>query len=397
MRKLTAAPSAPEAVEKRPLQVALLIETSNAYGRGLLRGIVSYLREHRPWSLYVAEHGRGDKPPAWLADWTGDGVIARVENAAIARALSRLKIPVVDVSAARLLPSIPWCETDDPAIARLAAGHLLERGFRHFAFCGNDAFQWSRTRQEHFEKNIRAAGFPCFTYQQGKAERDRDEGQVDHIGRWLAPLPKPLGVMACYDMRGEQVLSACRLHGIAVPDEVAVIGVDDDELLCELSTPPLSSVIPNTQRTGYEAAAILDRIMAGHEAEPTGRLFAPLGIKTRQSTDVLAIEDTKIVKAVRYIRERACEGIKVKDVLRAAPQSRRLFERAFKKLIGRTPHAEILRVQLNRVKQLLTETDLSLEGIAERTGFVHVEYLSVVFKREEGIQPSKYRAMNRSR
>jgi len=192
-----------------------------------------------------------------------------------------------------------------------------------------------------------------------------------------------------------QVLDACRRLGVPVPDEVAVVAVDNDELLCELAHPPLSSVIPNTRRTGYEAAALLDRLMNGGRARGETHLIPPLGVATRQSTDVLAIEDPHVSRAVRYIREHACDGINVRDVLRAVPQSRRLLEARFKKLLGRTPHEEILRVQLRRVKQLLTETDLPLETIAERTGFAHPEYLSVVFRREVGQPPSRYRAQGR--
>lgn len=377
-------------------KVALLIETSNAYARGLLRGVVAYIREHPPWSVYLAEHGRGDRPPGWLADWRGDGIIARVETPAIAQALKRVKIPIVDTSAARLLPKLPWFETDDAAFAQLAFEHLRERGFKRFAFCGDPRFNWSNWRCEHFENAVRAEGATCLTYRPARRFSRDDTEQVEDIARWVRRLPKPIGMMAAYDYRGQQLLDACRRLGIAVPDEVAVIGVDNDELLCELSHPPMSSVIPNTHRTGYEAAALLDQMMAGHRIAGQTHLIAPLGIATRQSTDVLAIEDRHVARAVAYIRSHACAGITVDDVLRAVPQARRLLERRFKKLLGRTPHEEILRVQLDRVKALLAQTDLSLADVAERCGFAHVEYLSVVFKKKAGLPPSQYRAQHRA-
>ena len=387
-------PAASTPVPVRPRKVALLIETSNAYARGLLEGIVAYQREHRPWSLHLAEHGRGDKPPAWLADWDGDGIIARIENAAIARALRPLRLPIVDMSAARLVPALPWFETDDAAIAQMGYEHLRERGFRNFAFCGDSRFNWSNWRQEHFERAVRAEGGTCFTYAPSPAPAAKSEAN-ETIARWLHQLPKPVAVMACYDLLGVQVLDACRRLAIPVPDEVAVIAVDNDALLCELASPPLSSVIPNTRRTGYEAAALLDTLMAGGQARGETHLIPPLGVATRQSTDVLAIEDQHVSRAVRFIREHACYGINVQDVLRAVPQARRLLEARFRKLLGRTPHAEILRVQLQRVKQLLTETDLTIEVIAERTGFAHSEYLSVVFRREVGLPPGRYREQHR--
>jgi LacI family transcriptional regulator len=380
---------------KAPVKVALLVETSNAYARGLLRGIVSFIREHRLWSLYLSEHNRGDKPPRWLAHWKGHGIIARIENVAIAEALRQVSVPVVDVSAARLIPSLPWFETDDGAIAHLAADHLLERGFNYFAYAGDGQFNWSKWRCEHFQNCIRAAGKECFIYQPVKGFSLDDEEQLHHLGSWIKELPKPVGVMACYDFRGQQVLDACRRIGVAVPDEVAVIGVDNDDLLCELSHPPLSSVIPNTHRTGYEAARLLDEMMSGKKVRGETHLIPPLGIATRQSTDVLAIGDRNVARAVHFIRQHACDGIKVKDVLKAVPHSRTLLEGRFKKLIGRTPHEEILRVRLDRVKQLLIETDLPLEQIAERAGFPHVEYLSVAFRREVGVPPSQFRSQNR--
>jgi LacI family transcriptional regulator len=384
----------PNAV-KPPVKVALLIETSNAYARGLLRGIVSYIREHRPWSLYLSEHNRGDQPPSWLSHWDGHGIIARVENPTIAAALKSIPVPIVDVSAARLLPSLPWFETDDGAISHLAADHLLERGFKHFGYAGDSRFNWSKWRCEHFQNSLRAAGRECHIFEPARDAVLDHEKQVADLAKWVRSLPKPVGIMACYDFRGQQALDACRRLGLAVPDEVAVIGVDNDELLCELSDPPLTSVVPNMQRTGYEAAALLDQMIAGKTVRGETHLIPPLGIATRQSTDVLVIEDRNVARAVHYIRQHACSGIQVKDILRVVPQSRTLLESRFKRLIGRTPHEEILRVRLNRVKELLVETDLSLDEIAERTGFNHVEYLSVAFRREIGIPPSQFRAQNR--
>lgn len=373
---------------RRP-RVALLIETSNAYARGLLQGIVRYI-EQRPWSLQVLEQGRGDDPPRWLEHWDGDGIIARIEKPAIAKAVLRKRLPAVDVSAARLAPSLPWVETDDQQIAKLAAEHLMERGFRHFAFCGDARFNWSRWREMRFVEYIHAAGFACHTHSPRNSTKSVSAHRAN-LGRWLKGLPKPVGVFACYDVRGQQVLDACRDVSLGVPEEVAVIGVDNDELLCHLAAPPLSSVIPNTLQTGYEAAALLDQMMAGKEVPPSAHLIAPLGIAERQSTDILAVEDRDIARAVQFIREHACEGINVSDVLRAGALSRRVFEQRFKRLLGHTPRSEIWRVRLRRVKQLVIDTDLPFHQVAERTGFEHAEYLSVIFKRETGKTLSRYR------
>jgi LacI family transcriptional regulator len=377
---------------RRRRKVALLIETSNAYARGLLQGIVRYIREHEPWSFYLMELGRGDDPPSWIARWDGDGIIARIESKAIARAVLRSGRPVVDVSAGRYIPTIPWVETDDLAIARLAVDHFLQRGFRHFAYCGDDRFHWSSWRSDHFNRLIKEAGYSCHTFVPTSRRADR---QVAAIARWLVDIPKPVAVFACYDIRGQQVLDACRNEGLAVPDEVAVLGVDNDELLCELSSPGLSSVIPDARGSGYEAAALLARMMDGGPREALELRIAPLGIHRRLSTDVLAIDDLLVVRAVRYIREHACTPIDVKDVLRIVPLSRKVLEARFKRLLSHTVHDEILRVRLDRVKQLLADTELKLTEIAGRAGFEHTEYLSVVFKRETGSTPGRYRATAR--
>jgi LacI family transcriptional regulator len=391
--------------------------------------VVHYIREHQPWSFYLMEQGRGDDPPVWLENWRGDGIIARIETPRIASAVVKARVPAVDVSAARLVPKLPWVETDDAQISRLAVEHLVERGFKHFGFCGDERFNWSVWREKHFCEHVRnltglsvpgqsarrrgdraiskgsrransaedvkpVAGplvSEIFCYRPAEAQLGDIAAQEADLRRWLKALPKPIGILACYDIRGLQILDACRGAGLAVPDEVAVIGVDNDELLCELAAPPLSSVMPNTHRTGYEAAALLDRMMAGKRVAPVAHLIAPLGVASRQSTDVLAIDDREIARAVQFIREQACGGINVGDVLRAVPLSRRVLEQRFQKLLGHTPREEILHVRLNRVKQLLIETDLSLYLIAERTGFEHVEYLSVVFKRETGRTPSGFR------
>lgn len=373
--------------------VALLIETSNAYARGLLEGIVAYIREHRPWSIHLPEQGRGGSPPAWLAKWRGDGIIARIENADIARAVVKARLPIVDVSAARLVPGVAWVETDDRAIAQLAVDHFLERGFRHLAFCGDSAFNWSNWRREHFVRILQERGLGChvFDFSASAARRESRDRQQRRLADWVRKLPKPVGVMACYDIRAQQLLDVCREIDVAVPDDVAVLGVDNDELLCDLSSPPLTSVIPNAVRTGYEAASLLDRLMDGRQVTPEPHLIEPVGIAVRQSTDVLAMDDRDVAAAVRFIREHACDRINVADVLKAVPLSRRVLESRFRARLGRTPHDEILRLKLERVKQLLLETELGIAAIAERAGFEHSEYLSATFKQHFGQSPSVYR------
>ena len=386
-------PSVSSASPRPTPRVAVLIESSNAYGRGLLSGIQRHVREHEPWTIFLPEHGRGLPPLESLARWQGDGVIARIETDAIATALDRLRrrqpLAIVDVSAARLLDGVPYVETDDSAIARLAAEHFIERDFRHLAYLGDDRFRWSHNRRDAF---VAAAGHGRTVAVYEPPRRGRSAAADDDaIEAWLVSLPKPVGLLACYDIRGRQALDACRRAGLAVPDEVAVLGVDDDELLCGLSSPPLSSVIPDSSGAGRLAAELLDAVFRGERLEHDEWLLPPVGIATRQSTDVLAIDDELVVAAVRFIREHACGGIKVADVVRGLDVSRRVLESRFTRRVGHTPHEEIARVQFRRVEQLLAETDLALATIASRTGFRHTEYLTVAFTRRHGVSPSRWR------
>ena len=380
-------------------RVAVVIEASNAYARGLLAGIHRHVREHEPWTVFLPEHGRGTPPLEALSKWVGDGVIARIETEATGKAVAKLRrklgIPVIDVSAARLVADLPYVETDDAAIAALAADHFLERDFRHFAFLGDDRFQWSDNRCRGFVEAVAANGYEVAVFS-SRGRRTMAPADDDAaVEAWLAGLPKPVALLACYDIRGRQAIDACRRTGIAVPDEVAVLGVDDDDVLCGLASPPLSSVMPDAIGAGRRAAELLEQLMQGESLERSEWLLPPLGIVVRQSTDVLAIDDPLVVAAVRQIRDHACDGIKVADVARVLKTTRRVLENRFTKRVGHTPHEEIARVQFRRVEQLLRETALPLATIATRAGFRHTEYMTVAFTKRHGMPPSRWRQQRR--
>ncbi len=384
---------------RRP-RVALLVESSRAYGQGLLRGIAAYVRTHRPWSIYQQERTMSDDAPAWLQGWQGDGVIARIESQSLIRAVRKLNIPTIDLRGMHTLPGIPLIETNDRIVTQLAVDHLLERGFHHFAYCGFQGANFSVRRMGYFVSFVRVAGFEPHIYEMaarpgavGVTNRVESMGLMYEraVADWIESLPKPVAIMACNDVRGQQVLNACRDRGIAVPDDASVIGVDHDELICELCDPPLSSVEPNTQKIGYEAAAMLERMMTGETAQPRKTFIEPLGIVARMSTDVLATRDRQVAAALRFIRENACNGIGVEDVLEHVHISRSTLERRLIKIVGRSPKAHITRVQIDRVKQLLHSTDFNLVKIARLTGYPHHETMCSIFKRETGFTPGEYR------
>ncbi|SFD63946.1 LacI family transcriptional regulator [Paenibacillus catalpae] len=369
--------------------VALLIETSNEYARGLLKGIIAYTRTHRPWSIYLGEHSRLDTDFSWLADWRGDGLIARIETEQMARLVSSMQLPAVDLSASRLLPELPCVETNDRTIAEWAAEHLLSRGFKHFAYCGEPVFQWSRARGFHFESYLKDRGFSVHSYYRNPHSSSREER--DQMASWASGLPKPVGIMACYDNTALKLLEACRLANVNVPEEAAVISVDNDSLLCNLSSPPLSSIQPNAVETGYQAAALLDSLMSGVPVAPDIHRIEPVEVVTRMSTDIIAVEDPYVADAIRYIREHAYEDLKVNDLLKVIPLSRRSLDHRFQAALGRTPHEEIIAVKMKLIARLLTETDWTLPVIADQVGYKHSEYMSVAFKKHTGLSPGAYR------
>ena len=380
--------------------VALIVETSTAYGRAILSGISQYVREHGPWTVYIEQRSLQDPAPPWLERWEGDGIIARASTPRSARKLAKTGVPTVDLNDQVRGFGLPQIHSDHAAIARLAADHLIDRGFRHFAYFGFPVFEWSVRRQESFTNHVRAAGHQVH---EGLPVRRVDwshqqaswEDEIEGVAQWVKRLPKPLGIMAGNDIRGIQMLDACRRAGVAVPEEVAVVGVDNEELVCLLAYPPLSSVIPDAYRVGYESAALLDQMMKGHHVTEMLRSIPPVSVATRQSSDVTAIANPTLASAMQFIRESACQGIGVDDVLAHLSISRSVLQRLFRNELGQTILDAITAIRMQRVKQLLAETDLSLTDIADRAGFSYVEYLSTSFRRETGQSPSSYRHLFR--
>ncbi len=377
----------------QPPRVALLIETSREYARGLLRGIIRYHREHGPWSLFFKPHGLGEPPPAWLATWSGDGIIARINDQRMADAVLRAKVPAVDLRAALGDLGLPIVGVDNRIVVRLGVEHFLERGFRRFAFCGTPYGEhlYQDERSDRFERMVTERGFPCAVYKHPRPLAGSWDEEQQQIAAWLRSLATPVAVMTCHDDRGQQVLDACLRAGLRVPDEVAILGVDNDPFLCNLCTPPLSSIDADAERSGYEAAALLGRLMRGGKAPRRPQWFPPRGVVVRQSTDVTAVSDPHVVHAARLIRDHACESVNVEQLLEQVPVSRSALFRRFREHLGRTPKEEMTRVRLVRARELLCETGLSVAEVAERAGYAEAKYFIEVFHRATGVTPLRYR------
>jgi LacI family transcriptional regulator len=375
----------------RRWRVALDVETSRIYGRKILAGISRYLSARRTWSIYLEQHDLNNPAGDLFARWHGDGIVTRQISSDFATQLRRRKLAVVDLSDGRPHLGFFRIGSAHQEIGRLGAKHLLETGVTHFGCCGFVDGYWSVQRREGFVAALQKASFPCDVYESEGWPIHRWENDQQLLSRWIKALPKPAGVFATNDVRGQHVLNACASENIAVPEEVAVVGVDNDELLCGLCNPPLSSVIPDPERIGFEAADWLDQLMNGAMPTTDQIEIPPLGIAVRQSSDIVAIPDADVAAALRYIREHACDGATVDDLLKRVSVSRSWLERNFRKHLNRSPNAEIRNVQVKRCIQLLTTTDLSLQKIAELTGFKHPEYMSVVFKRLTGKTPGQFR------
>ncbi len=377
----------------KPPQVALIIESSVSYGRSILQGIARYISSHHQWSVYFEQHELGTPPPAWLASSHWDGILCRPTDTALAHRLKRMKVPVVDLNDLHEDLKLPWVGSNHMAIGRLGARHFLERGFRQLAFCGFTNELWARQRREGFREIIKKENLQAPIYESPwrGSNVSRWDLEIEHLGKWLNDLPKPVGVMACNDARALQLLNACHQAGVLVPEEVAVIGVDNEEIFCELCSPALSSVVPDAERIGYQAAELLDQLMSGQTPPSQKILIDPLRVVTRRSSNTLAIQDRTVATALRFISEQALHGCTVTDVVNFARVSRSFLERRFRQYLKRSPQAEIRRVQVSRIKQLLTETVFTLERISELAGFEHAEYMSVVFKRLVDQTPGQYR------
>jgi LacI family transcriptional regulator len=377
----------------KTVSIGLAISYSYAYYRGVMSGIRGYAETRPNWlfSFVVpGERTSGRRRKSHV-----DGIVASVNTLPLARACARWRGPLVNVSA--VLPGLrfPRVGVDNLAVGRLAATHFLECGLRHFAFVGHPERVFSLEREQGFSRALEHAGFGLQVF------HSTMEGYMDPAARhrllddavldWLQQLPKPVGIFMPNDFWGLQVTEACRHAGLRVPDEVALLGVDDDDLHCDLSRPRLSSIRLPTHQVGVEAAALLERLMAGKRPPKQPILLAPLGVTVRPSTDVLALDDVDLVAAVRFIRNHAHEPIRVKDVLRHVPVSRRSLERRFRAALGRGVSEEVRRVHVERAKRLLAETSLPISIVAVQAGFTDFRHLAVTLRQEIGMSPMTYR------
>ncbi len=379
-------------------RILVLVETSSGFGRRILEGIGRYVSEHGPWSLYFEPRSLDDPLSPWIVRWRGQGILARTSTPRMAEQLRATGVPIVEMLGDRPEQAAK-VHGDNVSGGRLAAEHLLDCGLKHFGFFAFGEAWWIATFREGFQKTLRGRGLACDTFQAPRFNRRNfpkwRESMEPHVVAWLNSLPRPAGIFAPGIEYAGTVLGLCRRLEIAVPDEMAVISAGDDPPICNVFAPPLTCVNLPAERIGYEAAAILDRWLAGQPPPPRTLWMPATHVVQRQSTDLVAIGDQDVARAVRFIREHACKGIRVPEVALHVGVSRRKLELLFLQHLGRTPRDEILRLQFDRARLLLSKTDTSIEMIALESGFPSFKNFACQFRRELGVTPRAFRKAHR--
>jgi LacI family transcriptional regulator len=364
----------------QPRRIGLALDAVAAYGRGIIRGVMTYTHTRSRWTV-SAEPQWSFSEPIDIERWDVDGLIVQTFSREFEKRVQKLGLPATNVSnfceGEMHLPSIV---PNDDAVAAMAADYLISLGFRQLGYCWAGTTQYGRLRREGFRRRAAESGIPVH-------ECDAATSPLD---KWILKLPKPIGVLGCNDDWAHRILNVARQQGVRVPDEMAVLGVDNDELFNALVTPSLSSIELPTEQIGFEAAAQLDRLMNGEKLEPL-TLLPPVRVVPRASTDVLSIGDEDIVLAVRFIREHAAEPLQVDDVLDHVPLSRRSLERRFRQLVRHSITDEIRRAHIARAKELLANTELAMSQVAAGSGFTTATRLGIVFHKEVGESPTEFR------
>ncbi|MEO2047508.1 MAG: DNA-binding transcriptional regulator [Pirellulales bacterium] len=383
--------------------VAVLVPSFQYYDRGLLQGIIAFVKQSQlEWSVYLEDDPRVRLPN--FRKWQGDGIITNSNNQRILQSIVNMNLPVVGLGGGYVPveQNIPYAYvgTNHQHVTQLAFEHLHDLGLRNFAYYGEPDHHldtWSQERCETLRHCANEAGCPCEVL---IAQHNIRLGSLKQMQKrlieWLRGLSLPVGLMSSSDRRGYQVQEACRLIGARIPEDFAVIGVDNDPILCNLCSPPLTSVELNTHQIGYMGAKTLDQMMSERCVKDQFISINARYVVARQSTDMTTIADTDIANAVRFIRKHACDPIYVQDVLMAIPLSRSTLENRFKKILGRSIHAEIRRIQIKQAKILLAETDLPLTAVSQRVGINSVQYFTTVMQKEANITPAKFRSRARA-
>ena len=376
----------------RTKRVKLLVETSRSYGRGLLKGIARYSHLHGPWS-FMTEHAlyrcTGRKHSA-SSDWQVDGIIAFIPDVKQIDKIASIGIPAVVQGVYQAIADRPTIVCDNYAVGQMGAEYFLERGSPNYAYCGFRNMYWSEGRCRGYCETLARAGKHAEVFEP-RRRRVSENMEMSLLLEWLLLLPKPVSLMACNDDRSHDIVRTCMAAELHIPDDVAILGVDNDPIVCELSDLPLSSIVLSTEKAGYDAAALLDQLMLGKQMQNARILVEPLYVESRRSTDILTVSDTEVARGLRFIKETPRQKITVDDVVYEMCLPRRTAEKKFRRVTGMSINEMIRRERVNLVAKLLVESDLTIEKIGENVGFISTSYMIQVFKKVMGTTPLAYR------
>ncbi|MDQ8183177.1 XylR family transcriptional regulator [Pelagicoccus sp. SDUM812005] len=384
-------------------RVAIIMPTGREECLRFLRGVGAFQSSYERWNCLLDNDAHSIANPGWLFKNELDGVICHHRNPVVLEECRQRNIPCIDINdETPPRPGIPKIRPDNVAIGQMGGEYLIDRGFKNFGFCGFNDESWSQERMTGFREAVQQVRRNSaeleteYTLNESEllivVQDDWAAEQEKHIADWIQSLPKPVGIMACNDLRAVQVINACLKLELPIPESVAILGANDEKSRCDLCHPSVSSVPVNAFYWGQRTASYLSKLMNGEGIDIEEELIEPLEVVTRKSTDILAVPDAHIAKAMALIREKACSGLRVEDLLEEIPVSRSYLEKRFRKYFGKSPQMEIRNTQISRIKSLLVETDLTLGEIADRTGFSQAEYLGVVFRRVTGDTPGAFRA-----
>ena len=381
--------------------IGILIERQRAYGRRLCQGIVRFAEERKDWMLKMIEFPELDQ---LLRKSACDGFIARVMNSKIASSLQNTGKPVVDVFFEKAIPGFAVADQNARIVGQMAARHFIEHRFSNFAFCGYDGRSYSDGRRDGFVRSLRLNHFDCHCYPTPPSalknfensvvmsERFGSPADARQILKWLKKLPKPIALFCAHDMRAYQVCEICRANGIRVPEEVAILGVDDDELVCNFTNPPISSIDQNPIGIGYAAAKTLQKMFDSPGTVPDVIRVKPIKLSERGSTRIYPINPSWLSDALVFIRANISKRISAADVYSHVGRSHTLVDNAFKKTLGTSVQKEISRTRLNEARRLLDSTPMPLSKIADACGYSSLQYFSTSFLKAFGKSPSAFRA-----
>jgi LacI family transcriptional regulator len=380
------------------IKIILLTDFGEEYGTSLLKGITRYSQKYGPWVFcrmpgYYRETKGMDGIVKWAKDWKANGILGQFYNDSNIEKLWNEGIAVVAQDFKERHANIPNITGDYFKTGRMGAEYFLRKGFENFAFYGFRNIVWSRERSQGFEKRVNEEGYSVHHFEHKRKFKSRELWyyKPSALSKWLKALPKPIALMACDDNQGMHITEACRLTNIRIPEEVAVLGVDNDEMLCNLSDPPLSSVSLDTIKGGYEAARLMHTMIKSKNKEFYDIVVEPTQVITRNSTDIYAAKDEYVGMGLKFIHNNIEKNLKVTDVLEQVPLSRRSLEKRFLQVTGYPVYEYIFNLRIEKFTQKLLETDLSVFEIAVDLGLNDAKNIARQFRQIKGCTPSEYR------